>query len=53
MNSTINKTFYTCSTKSLFLRYKKVSKKATNLNNFLQCPVHIFTGLDEGSEKLV
>ena len=26
--STINKTFHTCSTESLFLRYKKISNKA-------------------------
>ena len=28
MNSAINKTFYTCSTESLFLRYKNIFKKA-------------------------
>ena len=33
MNSTINKTFYTCSTESLFLRYKKISKKAVKLGH--------------------
>ena len=27
-NSTINKSFYTCYTESLFLRYKKISKNA-------------------------
>ena len=49
MNSTINKTFYTCSTKSLFLlRYKKIFKKALKLGSFLQCSVHIFLGLDGG-----
>ena len=31
--------FHTCSTESLFLRYKKVS-------DFLQCSVHIFLGHD-------
>ena len=46
MNSTINKTFYTCSTESLFLRYKKISKKAVKLGSFLQCSVHIFLGHD-------
>ena len=46
MNSTINKTFYTCSTKSLFLRYKKTSKKAVKIGGFLQCSVNIFLGDD-------
>ena len=46
MNSSINKTFYTCSTESLFLRYKKISKKAVKLASFLQCSVHIFLGHD-------
>ena len=46
MNSTIKKTFYTCSTESLFLRYKKVSKKADKLVSFLECSVHIFLGHD-------
>ena len=47
MNSTIKKTFYTRSTKSLFLlRYKTISKKAVKLGSFLQCSVHIFLGLD-------
>ena len=44
MNSTINKTFYTCSTESLFLRYKKVSRKAAKIVGFLQCSVHTFLG---------
>ena len=35
MNSTINKTFCTCSTESLFLRYRKISKKAVKLGSFL------------------
>ena len=43
---TINKTFCTCSTESLFLRYKKISKKAVKLGSFLQCSVHIFLGHD-------
>ena len=46
MNSTTNKTFYTCSTVSLFLRYKKISKKAVKLGSFLQCSVHIFLAHD-------
>ena len=46
MNSTINKTFYRCSTQSLFLKYKKISKKAVKLGTFLQCSVHIFLGHD-------
>ena len=37
MNSTINKTFYTCSTESFFLRYKKISKKAVKIDGFLRC----------------
>ena len=46
MNSTINKTFYTCSTGSLFLSYKKISKKALKTGGFFQCSVHIFLGHD-------
>ena len=42
MNSTINKTFYICSTESLFSRYKKISKKAVERGGFLQCSLHIF-----------
>ena len=42
MNSVINKTFYKRSTESLFLRYKKISKKAVKIDGFLQCSVHIF-----------
>ena len=42
MNSTINETFYTCSTESLFLRHKKISNKPVKLGSFLQCSVHIF-----------
>ena len=44
MNSTINKTFYTCSTESLFLRYKKIPKKAMKICAFLQYSVHAFLG---------
>ena len=36
MNSTINITFYACSTESLLLRYKKISKKAVKIGSFLQ-----------------
>ena len=46
--SAIKKTFYACSMESLFLRYKKISKKAVKLGSFLQCSVHIFLGHDEG-----
>ena len=42
-NSTINKFFYTCSTKSSFLRYKKAAK----IGGFVQCLVHIFLGHDD------
>ena len=42
MNSTANKTFYTRSTESLFLRYKKISRKAIDLGSFFQSLVHIF-----------
>ena len=31
---------------SLFLRYKKISKKAVKTGGFLQCSVHIFLGHD-------
>ena len=44
INSIMNKAFYTCSTESLFLRYKKISKKAVKIRGFLQCSVHIFVG---------
>ena len=43
MNSTINKTFYTCSTESL---YKKISEEAVKLGSFLQCSVVILLGHD-------
>ena len=33
MNGTINKTFYTC-TEFMFLRYKKIFKKALKLGSF-------------------
>ena len=46
MNSAINKTFYTCSTESLFLRYKKISKKTVKFGSFLHCSVHVFLGHD-------
>ena len=46
MNSTINKTFYICSTKSMFLRYKKVSEKAVKFGSFFHSSVHIFLGDD-------
>ena len=46
MNTTINKTFYTCSTEWLFLRYKKISKKAVKIGGFLQSCVHIYQGHD-------
>ena len=46
MNSTINKTFYTCSIESLFFRYKKFFEEANKLGSFLQCSVHIFLGHD-------
>ena len=46
MNNRVKKTFYTCSTESLFLRYKKMSKKAVKLGSFLQCSVHLFLGHD-------
>ena len=37
---------YTCSTKSLFLSFKKISKQAAKLGSFLQGLVHIFLGLN-------
>ena len=46
MNITINKTFDTCSTELLLLKYKTISKKAVEIGDFLQCPVHIFLGHD-------
>ena len=42
MNSTINQSFYTFSTESLFLGYKKISKKAVMIGGFIQFSVHIF-----------
>ena len=38
--------FYLCSTESLLLSYKKISKKAVKLGSFLQFSVHIFIGHD-------
>ena len=38
--------FATCSTESLFLRYKQISKKAVKLRSFFHCSVHIFLGHD-------
>ena len=53
MNSAISDTFYTCY-KLLFLRYKKISKKAATLISFLQCSVHIFLGHDrDACEKSI
>ena len=46
MNRKINKTFYACSSESMFLRYIKISKKASKIGSFLQCSVHIFLGND-------
>ena len=46
MNSTIKKTFCTCSTESLFFRYKKISKTAVKLGGLFQCSVNIFLGHD-------
>ena len=46
MHSTINKTFPTCSTESLFSSYKKISKKAIKLASFLQWSLHLFLGHD-------
>ena len=48
MNSTINKTVYTHSTESLFLRYEKISKNAVKLGNFLQYSLYMFPGHDGG-----
>ena len=39
---------YTCSTKLLFLSFKKISKEAAKLGSFLQGLVHIFLGLNSG-----
>ena len=52
MNSTVNKTFCTCSTESLFLRYKQISKKAVKLRSFFHCSVHIFLGHDGSIWKI-
>ena len=35
------------STELLFLRYKKIFKKALKIGDFLQCLVHIFLGHDD------
>ena len=52
MNNTINKSFYRCSTESLFLSYKKISKKAVKIGGFLQCSVHIFLGHNDWFWKI-
>ena len=36
INSTISKTFYTCYTELLFLKYWKISKRAVKIGGFLQ-----------------
>ena len=41
-----NEWMATCSTESLFLRYKKISEKAVKLDSFLQCLEHVFLGHD-------
>ena len=41
-NGTANKIFYTCSTESFLLRYKKLSKEGAKQGSVLQCSVHIF-----------
>ena len=51
MNNTINQTFYTYSTESLFLRYKKIYKKAVKLGSFLKYSVHVILGHDNYFEK--
>ena len=53
MNSTINKTFCKCSTESLFLRYKQISKTAVKLGSFFQRSVHIFLGHDGCALKII
>ena len=53
MNSTINKTFYTCSTESLFLRYKKISKKAVKLGSFYNVQYIYFQDMTAASGKLI
>ena len=37
----INKTTYICFTELLFLRCKKIPKKAVEIGGFLQCSVYI------------
>ena len=51
MNGTINKMFYACSLESLFLRYKKISKKVVKLGSFLQ--YIYFWDMMAASEKLI
>ena len=52
MDITINKTFYTYSTKSLLLRYKENFQKAIKLGSFLQCSAHVFLRSDEDFWKI-
>ena len=37
LDSTINKTFNTCSTESLFLKYNEISEQTEKIGGFLQC----------------
>ena len=53
MNSTIKKTFYTCSTESLFLRYKKISKKAVKYVVSFNAQYIYLYGMMVASEKLI
>ena len=50
MNTTIHETFCTCSTESMFLRYKQISKKAVNLGSFFNVQCIYFL---EASKKLI
>ena len=53
MDSTISKTYYTCSTESLFLRHKKISEKTVKLGSFLECSVIYFQDMMAASENLI
>ena len=51
MNSTINKTFYTCSTEWWFLRYRK--KKDVKIGGFIYAQYIYFYDKMAASEKLI
>ena len=51
MNSTFNKTNYTCFTESLFQKHKEISGRATKLGSFLYVQHTCFIDMVAAFEK--